>query len=147
MTLYEKLQQDMKQSMLARDEVTRDTLRLVISAVRKHELEGGKTITDELVQSVLQSASKTRQESIEQFEKAGRTDLAAKEKSELEVVRRYLPKQLDESATRAAVERAIQELGLTSKKDLGAVMKAVMAKHKGEIDGKLVQQIAGGLLT
>ena len=125
MTLYEKLQQDMKQSMLARDEVTRDTLRLVISAVRKHELEGGKTITDEIVQSVLQSASKTRQESIEQFEKAGRTDLAAKEKSELEVVRRYLPKQLDESATRAAVESAIKELGLTSKKDLGVVMKAV----------------------
>ena len=147
MTLYEKLQQDMKQSMLARDEVTRDTLRLVIAAVKKHELEGGKTITDELVQSVLQSASKTRQESIEQFEKAGRTDLAAKEKSELEVVRRYLPKQLDESATRAVVERTVKELGVTSKKDVGVVMKAVMAKHKGEIDGKLVQQIASGLLA
>ena len=67
MSLIEKLQQDVKQAMLARDEVARDTLRMLVAAVKKHELEGGKTITDELVMNTLQTAAKTRQESIEQF--------------------------------------------------------------------------------
>jgi uncharacterized protein YqeY len=97
MPLYEKLQQDVKQAMLARDEVTRDTLRMVIAAVKKQELEGGKQVTDELVQATLQTAAKTRQESIEQFDKGGRGDLSAKERAELEVVRRYLPRQLSET--------------------------------------------------
>jgi uncharacterized protein YqeY len=147
MALYDKLQADVKQAMLARDEVTRDTLRLVIAAVKRHELEGGKEITDELVQSALQTAAKTRMESIEQFEKAGRGELAAKEQAELEVVRRYVPRTLGEDETRALVQRLIGELGITSRKDVGRLMKAVMAQHKNEVDGKLVQRIAGELLT
>ena len=141
MTLYEKLQQDMKQSMLARDEVTRDTLRLVISAVRKHELEGGKTITDELVQSVLQSASKTRQESIEQFEKAGRTDLVDKETAEIGVLESYLPPAASSADIDAAVADAIVETGATSVKDIGKVMKAVMPRLAGKhADGRAVNE-------
>jgi uncharacterized protein YqeY len=147
MTLLEKLQADVKAAMLARDETTRDTLRMVIAGVKKHELEGGKQITEDLVQSVLQAAAKTRQESIEQFAKAGREDLAAKERAELEVVRRYLPKQLNEDETRALVQRFVAELKVTSKKDVGVVMKAVMAKHRGEVDGKLVQRLAGEVLA
>lgn len=146
MTLYEKLQQDVKQAMLARDEVSRDTLRMLIAAVKKHELEGGKEITEELVQSVLQTAAKTRQESIEQFTKAGRTDLVAKEQAELVVVRRYLPRQLNEDEARTVVQGLIAELKLASKKDVGTLMKAVMARHKGEVDGKLVQRLAAELL-
>ncbi|MBL8803851.1 MAG: GatB/YqeY domain-containing protein [Planctomycetes bacterium] len=147
MTSLDKLQADVKQAMLAKDEVARDTLRMLIAAVKKHELEGGKTITDELVGEVLLSAAKTRQESIDQFSKAGRADLVAKETAELEIVRRYLPKQLSEAETRAAVQALIAELKLTSKKDLGQVMKAAMARHKGQIDGKLVQKLAGELLA
>jgi uncharacterized protein len=146
MTLYEKLQADVKQAMLARDEVSRDTLRMVIAAVKKHELEGGREITEELVQSVLQTAAKTRLESIEQFEKGGRPELAAKEKAELEVVRRYLPRALSEDETRSIVQRLIAELKLSSKKDVGQLMKAVMARHKNEVDGKVVQRLAGELL-
>jgi uncharacterized protein YqeY len=146
MTLYETLQADLKAAMLKKDDLTRDTLRLLIAGVKKHELEGGKEITEELVQSVIQSAAKTRQESIDQFGKAGREDLVAKERAELEVVRRYLPKQLNEDETRALVQRTIAELKATSKKDIGVVMKAVMAKHKGAVDGKLVQKLAGELL-
>jgi hypothetical protein len=146
-TSLDKLQADVKQAMLAKDEVARDTLRMLIAAVKKHELEGGKTITDELVSEVLLSAAKTRQESIDQFGKAGRADLVAKESAELEIVRRYLPKQLSEAETRAAVQALIAELKLTSKKDLGQVMKAAMARHKGQIDGKLVQKLAGELLA
>jgi uncharacterized protein len=146
MTLYEKLQADVKQAMLARDEVSRDTLRMVIAAVKKHELEGGREITEELVQSVLQTAAKTRLESSEQFEKGGRPELAAKEKAELEVVRRYLPRALSEDETRSIVQRLIAELKLSSKKDVGQLMKAVMARHKNEVDGKVVQRLAGELL-
>jgi uncharacterized protein YqeY len=147
MTLLEKLQADVKTAMLAKDEVTRDTLRMLISAVKKHELEGGQQITDELTLSTLQSAAKTRQESIDQFAKAGRPDLVAKETAELAVVRRYLPTQLNEDQVRGLVQRLIGELKLTSKKDVGVLMKAVMAKYKGEVDGKLVQKIAGEILA
>jgi len=147
MTLLEKLQADVKTAMLAKDEVTRDTLRLLIAAVKKHELEGGKEITDELVNDVLLSAAKTRQESIEQFGKAGRDDLVAKESAELEVVRRYLPRQLNEDETRSVVQRLISELGVKSKKEFGVVMKAAMANYRGQIDGKLVQKFANELLS
>ncbi len=146
MSLLEKLQADVKTAMLAKDEVTRDTLRMLIAAVKKHELEGGKQITDELTLSTLQSAAKTRQESIDQFAKAGRADLVAKETAELAVVRRYLPTQLNEDQVRGLVQRLIVELKLTSKKDVGVLMKAVMAKYKGEVDGKLVQKLAAELL-
>jgi uncharacterized protein YqeY len=146
MSLLEKLQADVKTAMLAKDEVTRDTLRMLIAAVKKHELEGGKQITDELTLSTLQSAAKTRQESIDQFGKAGRNDLVAKETAELAVVRRYLPTQLNEDQVRGLVQRLISELKLTSKKDVGVLMKAVMAKYKGEVDGKLVQKLAAELL-
>ncbi len=147
MALLEKLQADVKTAMLAKDEVTRDTLRLLISAVKKHELEGGKEITDELTLSTLQNAAKTRQESIDQFSKAGREDLATKERAELEVVRRYLPRQLTEDETRGVVQRLISELKITSKKDVGVLMKAVMARYKNEVDGKTVQKVAGEYLS
>jgi uncharacterized protein YqeY len=147
MSLLEKLQADVKTAMLAKDEVTRDTLRMLIAAVKKHELEGGKQITDELTLATLQSAAKTRQESIDQFAKASRPDLVAKETAELAVVRRYLPTQLNEDQVRGLVQRLISELKLTSKKDVGVLMKAVMAKYKGEVDGKLVQKIAGEILA
>lgn len=147
MTSLDQLQADVKQAMLARDEVARDTLRLLVSAVKKHELEGGKTITDELVHEVLLSAAKTRQESIEQFGKAGRQDLVTKEQAELEVVRRYLPRQLNEDEVRSVVQRLISELKLSSKKDFGQLMKAAMAAYKGQIDGKLVQKFANELLS
>jgi len=146
MSLLEKLQADLKAAMLAKDEVARDTLRMLISAVKKHELEGGKQITDELTLNTLQAAAKTRQESIDQFAKAGRADLVAKETAEIAVVRRYLPAQLNEDQTRGLVQRLISELKLTSKKEVGVLMKAVMAQYKGEVDGKLVQKLAAELL-
>ena len=147
MALYEQLQADVKQAMLARDEVARDTLRMLVAAVKKQELEQGKEITDELVMTILQASAKTRAESIAQFTAAGRTDLVAKEQAELAVVRRYLPVQLDEAQTRAAIVALIAELGISAKKDMGTLMKAAMAKHKGVIDGKLVQKLAGELLA
>lgn len=147
MTLLGKLQQDVKQAMLARDDVTRDTLRMVIAAVKKWEVDNNRDAADPDVLGLLQNAQKTRLESVEQFTKGGREDLVQKERAEIEVVRRYLPRQLGEAETRALVQGLAGELGVTAKKDSGRLMKELMSRHKGAIDGKLAQRIALELLT
>lgn len=147
MSLEERLQADMKQAMRDKNDVARDTLRMVLADVRKKSAELEKDLGPEEEAAVLVRAVKTRQDSVEQFEKAGRVDLATRERDEIAVVQAYLPKALSEAETRAAVATAMAELGLSSKKDMGTVMKAVMARHKGQIDGRAVQKLLGELLT
>jgi len=146
MTLRERIEADLKTAMKARDELARDTLRMVLSSIKKVEIDTNQPTTDADVLAVLKTAAKTRQESAEQFAAAGRTDLATKERAELEVVGCYLPKQMSEDEVRALVQRLIAELGIASKKDLGKLMKALMSQHKDELDGKLAQRIAGELV-
>ena len=141
-----KIEADVKAAMLARNEVVRDTLRLVISDIKKLAVDKSRDATEEDVISVLTGGAKRRQESITQFDAAGRKDLADKERAELAVITGYLPKQMDESEARKLVAALIAELKLTSKKDVGALMKALMAKHKGAVDGKLAQRLASELL-
>jgi uncharacterized protein YqeY len=145
-SLRQRIEQDIKAAMLARNEVARDTLRMVLAGMKNREIESGRDTTDEDALAVLSTAAKTRADSIAQFEQAGRTDLVAKEKAELEVVRAYLPTQMDEVEARKVVAALVAELGLSSKKDIGALMKALMARHKGSIDGKLAQRLAGEML-
>ncbi len=147
MPLKETLEADVKKAMLAKNEVVRDTLRLVISELKRLELQEGKTITPEIEQDVLMKAAKQRQQSIDEFDKAGRTDLSAKEKAELVVIQTYLPKAMSEAEAKAAIQSIAKELGLSSKKDMGTVMKAAMAKHRGQLDGKLAQKVLGEILT
>ena len=148
MSLQARIEADMKQAMRDRNELARDTLRMVISELKKKQVELLKDdLTAEEELAVLQRAVKTRQESVEQFEKAGRPELAAKERAEIEVVRAYLPQAMSEEETREVVRAAIAELGLTSRADVGRLMKPLMAKHKGRIDGKLVQKLAAELLA
>ena len=143
-----KLQDDMKAAMKAGDTVTRDTLRLVISDIKKREVDLKKEALDETEElAVLTKAVKSREDSVTQYDANARKDLADKERAEIAVIQRYLPKLLGEAETKALVVAAIAKLGLTSKKDLGQVMKAVLADHKGQVDGKLVQKCAGELLT
>ncbi|MFM7281140.1 MAG: GatB/YqeY domain-containing protein [Planctomycetia bacterium] len=146
MSLKAKLEADLKQAMLARNELVRDVLRLILAEFKRLELQEGKTITPEIEQDVLLKAVKTRQQSIDEFTKAGRSDLAEKEKAEQAIVQSYLPKALSEEETRAIIQTTIAELKITSKKDIGMLMKPLMAKYKGQIDGKAVQRIAGELL-
>lgn len=147
MALKETLEADVKKAMLAKNEVVRDTLRLVISELKRLELQEGKTITPEIEQDVLMKAAKQRQQSIDEYDKAGRADLSAKEKAELVVIQAYLPKAMSEAEAKAAIQSIAKELGLSSKKDMGTVMKAAMAKHKGQLDGKLAQKVLGEILT
>jgi uncharacterized protein YqeY len=146
MSLKAKLEADLKQAMLAKNERVRDVLRLILAEFKRLELQEGKTITPEIEQDVLLKAVKTRQQSIDEFSKAGRSDLADKEKAEQLIVQSYLPKALSEEETRAIIQATIAELKITSKKDIGMLMKPLMAKYKGQIDGKAVQRIAGDLL-
>ena len=142
-----KIEQDLKAAMLARKELVRDTLRLVLSDVKKVEVDHNRDATEEDVLAALSSGAKRRQESIDQFDRASRVDLADKERAELAVIQGYLPKQMDEAQTRKIVVELIAELKVTSKKDVGVVMKALMVRHKGALDGKLAQRIASELLN
>lgn len=145
--LQSRLQDDMKLAMKAGDTLSRDTLRLVIADIKKRELDERRDLTADEELAVLQKAVKSREDSVTQYGAANRTDLVDREKAEIGVIRRYLPNLLSESDTAAIVARTIAELGVTAKKDLGQVMKAVLAAHKGQVDGKLVQKLASERLT
>lgn len=147
MALKEKWDADLKEAMLQKNELKRDTLRLLLSEIKKANIQDGKEITPELEMEVLQRAAKQRQQSIAEYEKAQRQDLADKEKRELEILLTYMPKQLTEDDVRLAVKSLMAELGVSTKKDLGTVMKALMARHKGQVDGKLANKVLGELLA
>lgn len=145
-SLLETLQADVRQAMRAREELVRDTLRMVLAAAKSREIESDGPLDDGEVLELLRHAVKTRTDSAEQFEAAGRTELAVKERSEIEILSRYLPRQINEDETRSLVQRLITETGATSKRDLGRVMKAVLADHKDVVDAKLVQRLVAELL-
>jgi uncharacterized protein YqeY len=138
MALLEQINADLKKAMLERDEVTRDTLRMIKSELLTLDNP------DEIV--VLSRAVKSRRDSIKSYVEGGRQDLADKEQAEIEVIERYLPKQLSEDETREAITGIIEELGLSSKRELGQVMKELKARYPGQVDGKQASSIAGQLL-
>jgi len=138
--------EDLKAAMKARDEVAKRTLRMLKSDLGNREVELGRALDDEEALKVLTSAVKTRKDSLAEYEKAGRDDLAADERAELDVLARYLPEQLDDAEAEAAIAKIVAELGATEKKQMGQVMNEVMARHRGEIDGKVASRIAAKLL-
>lgn len=148
--LKQKLRDELKQSMLARDATKTSVLRMLLSAITYYEINkggAGYEATDENVLSVIQSQVKQRKDSIEQFEKAGRKDLADKEKMELALLAEYMPKQLNEEEISKLVQDAINETHATSPQDMGKVMAFLMPKIKGKADGSLVSTIVKEQLT
>jgi len=146
MSLGERIQTDLKEAMKAQNAIVRDTLRLVTSELKNRRIELGKDLAEADELAVLARCVKQRRDSVEQYEKAGREELAAQERAEIAVIEGYLPAQLGDDEVRAAVQAAIEESGATSMKDMGAVMKVLMAKHKGQIEGKTAQRFVGELL-
>ncbi|MDZ4671536.1 MAG: GatB/YqeY domain-containing protein [Phototrophicales bacterium] len=136
----------LKEAMKSRDNATRDVLRLLQSAIKQVEVDSRKEVTSEDVMDILQKEAKKRRESIVDYEKGNRQDLADEEKAELVIIEKFLPKQLTADELREVVRGVITETGATSAKDLNKVMPAVMAKVKGLADGKLVSQIVKELL-
>lgn len=145
--LFEKLQNDLKAAMREREDRVRDTLRMAISEAKNRRIELLRELEDADVEGVLRKAVKMRQESATQYDAAGRADLAERERAEGEILERYLPKTMGEEEARAIVKAVIGRTGAGTKKDLGMVMKTVLAENPGRIDGKLAQRIAGELLA
>ena len=142
MSLRDKMMADLKEAMKARDQAKMDTIRFLQSAVKYREVElRPNAITDQDVLGVIKKMAKQRRESIEQFEGAGRADLAEKEKSELAIIEAYLPQQMDRSQVESLVKEVIQSLGANSVKQMGAVIKEVQARSAGSADNKLVSEL------
>ena len=139
--MLEKLQQQLKDAMKAKDEVRTSVLRMLISDFKYAQIEKKESLDDAESTQVIKRAIKKRKESIEMYEKGGRTDLASKETAELKILQEFVPAEMDEQTIRAKVDEIIQELGATDKKDMGRVMKEILGRYKGQIDGKVAQKL------
>ncbi len=141
-----RIQEDLKESVKARDRTRVGTLRMLLSALKNAELDEREELTEEKELAVLSSYARRVKESIVEFEKGERDDLVQKEKAELEIVMRYLPEQLSDSDIEAEVRKVIEEIGADGPKDIGRVMGEMMKRFKGRVDGKSVNRIVSGLL-
>lgn len=142
MSLKEKIISDLTASMKAQDAARTSTLRMVKAALMNREIEKGGELDDEEMAKLLRSMVKQRKDSVEQYEKGARQDLADKEKAEIEVIEAYLPQAATREEIEAAVSLAIKETGASSMKDMGKVMKAVQAALAGKnADGRTVSEI------
>lgn len=147
MGLKDDIMADIKQAMKDKDIQTRDTLRLLTAAIKQTEVDSKQTLDDNAIQSILMKQAKQRRESIEEYMKAGREDLAEPEKLELTVIEKYLPKMMDAEEIRVLAAAAIEAVGATSPKEMGAIMGKLMPQVKGKADGKLVNQVVRELLS
>ncbi len=145
--LLERLQEDLKQAQLAKDEVKISTLRLLISEIHNGEIQKGGTLEDREIISVVQREAKKRKEAAAGFRQGQREEQAQKEEAELKILESYLPSQLSNEELTKIVEDTINELGANSLQDMGKVMGTVMGKVKGQTDGEVVSGIVREKLT
>ncbi len=142
MALIDQISADIATAMRARDQARLMPLRMAKAALMNREVEKGRVLDEGESQAVMASLIKQRRDSVEQFRKGGREDLASKETAEITTLEAYLPPPVDPAEIDRAVDEAIQESGATSGKDLGRVMKAVMPKLAGRaVDGKTVNEV------
>lgn len=165
MTLKEKIRDNLKEAMKAKKEKELSVLRLLSSSItskekekryvlskekpdlKEDEFQKESSLSDEEVTEVISSEAKKRKESISEFKKGGRDELAQKEAEELEILKEYMPEQLPEEEVKKIVKETIQELGAESMKDIGKVMSSVMPKVKGKAEGGQVSKFAKELLS
>jgi hypothetical protein len=143
--LIEKIKADLAGAMKAKDKDRLSCLRMAISAIKYRQVALNQDLDDQEVAKVLRTQIKQVTESLEQFTKGGRMDLAAQEEKNLEILKSYLPKEMDEEGIRTIVKEIIAETGAT-KKEFGNVMKLVMAKVAGQADGKVISGVVNSLL-
>ena len=141
LSLSEQIMSDMKEAMKARDKVRLNTVRMIKSALMNEKIKAGHDLTAEEELTVLSREKKQREESIEEFTKANRKDLADETKQELAIVESYLPKQMTQEELNKAVSSAIAEVNAQGKSDFGKVMKVLMPKIKGKADGKAASDV------
>ena len=142
MSLREKILEDIKTAMKNKEADRLSAVRFLQSAIKNREIElRPNAITEQDIIGVIKKMAKQRKDSIAEFEKAGRTDLAEKEKFELGVLEDYLPQQMSPDAVAKIVDEVIKSQGATSQKQMGAVMKEVMARTSGQADGKVISDL------
>lgn len=139
--MLERLRQDLKKAMKARDSTAVATLRMTISEAENRRIELGRELEEEDVVEVVHKAVKMREEAAREFEQGGRQERAAAERAEAEVLRRYLPRQLEDEELRAAVDEVIADTGAGGPGDMGTVMKELMSRYRGRIDGRTASAV------
>ena len=149
MSIKEQLKKDLTEAIRGRDEITSGTIRMVLTAITNEEVAGKevRVLSDEEVITVLSREGKKRREAAEAFENAGRADKAALEKSEGEVIAKYLPAQLTEADIAAMIAEAIAATGAAGPADMGKVMGAIKAKIAGKADGSVVSSLVKAALN
>jgi hypothetical protein len=147
MSLREKINQDLKEAMKAKDVKKRDALRLLSSAFKQIEVDERKELSDDDVIKIIQKQVKSRNDSIEQYQKAERDDLVAKEQEEIDVYEIYLPKQLSDDELESSLKDIITKVGAESIKDMGKVMGMASKELAGTADGKRINECVKKLLA
>jgi len=140
MALEDRLVEEMKQAMKSNDKLRLSTIRMIRTAVKNKEIEQRKPLDDEGIIRVIQGMVRKSEESVEQFKAGGRMDLVEKETKEIETMKSYLPQPLSREEVLTIIDQTIEETQATSLKDMGKVMKSLMPKLGGKVDGALVNQ-------
>lgn len=148
MSIKDQLTEDMKQAMKDREngKLRLSVIRMVRSNIKNVEINDKKELTDDEVLAVLMKEVKMRQDSLEEFQKAGRSELVAQAEEEIKILKKYLPEALSDEELKGIVAEVVAEVGATTMKDMGKVMPAVMAKTKGRADGKCINAMVRELL-
>jgi len=144
--LTEQIRADLTESMKARTAERTSTLRMVQAALKNEQINVGHELSDEEALAVIRKGIKQRQDSVEQYTKGNRPELAAKEQSEIEILKSYMPPELSDGELESGLREIIASTGAQSKKDMGKVMKEATARYKGRADGKKIQEIVSRLL-
>jgi uncharacterized protein YqeY len=141
-----KIEADLRAAMKSGDKRRVGTLRLLLSVLKNERISAGRELTQEEAEAVIRRAVKQRKEAIALYEQGGRADLVAAENEELAILEGYLPQAMPEAELEATVRAIIAEKGLSSARDVGQLMKELMARHRGRVDGKRAQEIARKIL-
>lgn len=146
-TIKERLKSDMIESMKAKEKERLETIRFLMAAIKKVEVDTRKDLDDAAVIAILNTSIKQRRDSIEQFRNGGREELAQKEEAELKLLQTYLPAQLSRAELEQLVVEAVKAVGATGPKDMGAVMKALMPKVAGKAEGSVISEVVKSKLV
>ena len=144
--LKQKLMEDLKESMKNKDEIRKNTVQMVRAGILQIEKDTGIQVEDEKILEIIAKEVKIKKDALKDFEKAGREDLINQANREIEVLQEYLPKQLTREEIKTEVQKIIDEIGATTMKDMGAIMKEAKAKMGASAEGKTINEVAKKLL-
>lgn len=147
MDLKQQISEDLKNALKEKDKVSLSILRMISAALKNKEIDSKKDVKDADVIEIIGKEIKSKNESIEQFGKGGRDDLVKKEEAELEVLKKYLPEQMDEEEVKKIISETVEQVGAKSPQDMGKVMGPVMGKTKGRFDNKRVSELVKEALS